>query len=144
MTAVLIVHAVASLLMGGVVLFVGVVHYPLLGAVGPGAFADYHRGHTRRTTWIVAPLMLVEALTAAWLVLLAGGDGRAWANAALVGVCWAVTFGRSVPQHARLSAGFDAGVWRALLAWHWVRTLAWLAHGALAVWMLVSPYAWRP
>jgi hypothetical protein len=143
-TAVLVVHAVTALLMCGVVLFVGVVHYPLLACVGPGAFAEYHRRHAQRTTWVVAPLMLAEAVTAGWLAATLHTDARAWINAALVAACWGVTFGRSVPQHARLSAGFDAGVWRALLTWHWVRTLAWIAHAVLAVWMLVSPYAWRP
>ncbi len=155
MTTLLLVHLCASLLMCGLVLFVAVVHYPLMARVGREAFVDYELRHTARTGYVVAPLMLVEAATKALLLIgptlergttaagaanAAGGafstDWRLWASALMLVGCWAITFGLSVPQHARLSRGFDAPTHRGLVSWHWVRTVMWLGHAGLVAWMV--------
>ena len=70
LTVILAVHAVSTLALTGLIWFVQVVHYPLMGAVPPTHFVHYERQHTRRTTWVVAPLMLAEAFTAATLLAL--------------------------------------------------------------------------
>ena len=57
-------HAAATGVMTGLIWFVQVVHYPLLARVGAASFVEYERAHVRRTTWVVAPAMLVEAATA--------------------------------------------------------------------------------
>ena len=132
----LLVHAAATLMMTGLVLFVAVVHYPLMAAVGAGEFVEYERRHVARTTWVVAPLMLVEAGCVAGVVL-AGAGWAAWVGAGLLGVCWGVTFGLNVPQHGRLAAGFDGNVHRGLVRAHWIRTAAWCGRSVVAVGMLV-------
>jgi hypothetical protein len=40
------------------------------------------------------------------------------------------------PQHARLSSGFDAAVYRTLVRSNWVRTVAWSALGVLDLWLI--------
>jgi hypothetical protein len=133
----LLIHAVATLLMTGVVLFVAVVHYPMFARVGTAEFPAYSREHASRTTIVVAPLMLIEALTGvlllvpSWSALPPGATRALWIGAALLIVVWGITFGINVPQHARLANGFDARVHRQLVASHWVRTAAWCARAGV-------------
>ena len=57
-------HMFSTLAMVGLIWFVQVVHYPLFSSVGQSPFPEYERLHQKRTTLVVAPLMLIEALTA--------------------------------------------------------------------------------
>jgi hypothetical protein len=53
---------------------------------------------------------------------------------ALVAVIWAATFFVIVPIHERLgTAGFDATLHSRLVAWNWVRTIAWTVRGFIAL-----------
>lgn len=135
--ALLVVHAAATWAMTGLIWFVQVVHYPLFSAVGAEAFTRYHGAHTTRTTLVVAPLMLIEAACALWLVS-SRPSPAAWAGAALLVVVWLATFGLSVPRHDVLSGGFDAGAAQALVATNWVRTFAWTARAVLAGWLILQ------
>lgn len=64
MTPIFIVHLAATLSMVGLIWFVQIVHYPLFAYVGAEKFIAYEAAHARLTTWVVAPPMLTEALTA--------------------------------------------------------------------------------
>jgi hypothetical protein len=64
---VLLASVASTLLLVGLIWFVQVVHYPQFERVGPEQFAEYEAAHVRLTTWVVAPPMLVEALTSAVL-----------------------------------------------------------------------------
>lgn len=135
--AMLLVHAAATWAMTGLIWFVQVVHYPLLRGVGPSGFPAYHEDHSRLTTFVVGPLMLVEA-TAALGIAVAGQAALvpAWTGVALLAVVWGATFFSSVPRHALLAAGFDGGVIDSLVTTNWIRTAAWSARALLASWML--------
>lgn len=131
------VHAGATLSMVGLIWFVQVVHYPLYLRVGEDAFHGYHQEHMARTTAVVAPLMLTELGTAAWLVLGNGPVGwLSWTGLGLVVVVWLSTAAIQIPQHRRLERGFDAAVARSLVRGNWIRTVAWTLRGALAVALL--------
>lgn len=138
----LLVHAGASCFMAGVIWFVQVVHYPLMDRVPQDRVQDFAIDHQRRTTWVVAPAMLVEAATSVLLVASPGvGTARsplAWAGLVLLGVVWVVTFGLMVPLHARLARGDAAGVVCRLVRVNWARTLAWSARGVLGVMLLLG------
>ncbi|MEW6321020.1 MAG: hypothetical protein AB1635_08015 [Acidobacteriota bacterium] len=127
MSAVLLVHFGATLLLTGLIWFVQVVHYPLFASVGHDAFARYEERHTARTTWVVAPLMIAEAATALWLSWSPppGTAPLAWIGAALLAAIWLSTFLVQVPAHRRLAAGFDAAVHARLVRTNWIRTVAW-------------------
>ena len=136
MEVILVVHAVSTLAMVGVIWFVQIVHYPVVGLVTAPRFAEYEQEHQRRTTWVVAPLMLLEAMTALVLV---------WSTqlsvASLIGLIslvliWLSTFLIQVPCHTALSDHFDAAVHRRLVQSNWLRTVLWTLRGGLAVWML--------
>lgn len=140
-SAVLLAHASATWAMTGLIWFVQVVHYPLFARVGDSGFAAYEAAHQTRTTWVVGPLMIVEAATAVWLAL-ARPPGVApwavWAGLLLLGLVWASTALLQVPQHAVLARGFRADAYAVLVGTNWIRTAAWTLRAALVVWMLRS------
>lgn len=138
--------AAMSGVMCGLVWFVQLVHYPLMshaGQAGPGLWSVYHAGHTTRTTWVVAPAMLGELTTAAVLLAWLGGSGAVWvwAQALLAALAWAVTFAVQVPQHGRLSRGFDPAVHRWLVTGNWVRVVIWTARFSLMLTALGAGWA---
>ncbi len=141
----LLVHAASTSAMTGLIWFVQVVHYPLMSRVGIDEFIIYERDHMQRTTWIVAPLMLFELITAIAIALqpMMSAESAwvspviAWTGLALVGVIWASTLFQQVPCHRRLSEGFDVMSWRRLVRTNWVRTAAWSARSCLALQMLI-------
>lgn len=133
---ILLVHVAATFVMVGVIWFVQIVHYPLMAQVARSDFTAYEREHQRRTTFIVAPTMLIEAVTA--MVVLAippAGMGRVLpaVGASLLAVIWLSTFLVQVRQHARLSNGFDAETHRRLVRCNWLRTVAWTGRGILVL-----------
>ncbi|QNN24172.1 hypothetical protein HED60_18485 [Planctomycetales bacterium ZRK34] len=137
---VLIVHALATTLMTGLVWFVQVVHYPLFARVGEAQFVEYEHHHTRRASWIIAPLMIAELATAvliAWPGIGVVEPTMAWGGLGLVAVIWLSTFFVQVPIHRRLEKRHDTGDIRRLVSTNWIRTIAWSARAVLAVMMLM-------
>ena len=138
MKYVLLVHLAATLVMVGVIWFVQIVHYPLFSRVGSSGFAFYSDAHSRLTTYVVGPPMLIEAATALLLVFRRPEDiplAAALVGLALVGVVWLSTALLQVPRHSTLGSGFDHAAWSSLVLTNWVRTVTWSARGLLVLWM---------
>lgn len=136
---VLLTHAAATWFMVGLIWFVQVVHYPLMARVGGDGYTDYQKSHMARTGWVVAPAMFAELLTA--LALLRWRPPQipaaaAWLGAAGVAVIWASTAMLQVPQHQRLTTGFNTSAHRRLVLTNWIRTALWTARALLVAWML--------
>lgn len=131
-TALLAAHTAATLAMTGLIWFVQLVHYPLFRLAARPSFAEFARQHQRRTTWVVLPLMSAEAFSAALLLLRQPGLWTA-TGAALLLIIWLSTALLQVPQHRRLSRGFDAAAARRLVMTNWLRTLAWTARAGVAL-----------
>jgi hypothetical protein len=135
----LLLHAGVTCAMAGLIWFVQVVHYPLFSYVGGASFIPFHTAHARLTTLVVGPLMVVEAVTSVgllWMRPAGVAAGLLWTGVLLVALLWATTFLLAVPRHAGLAGGFDPAVHAGLVAINWVRTIAWTAHGAVAIVML--------
>ena len=136
MERVALTHLGATLFMVGVIVFVQVVHYPLMASVGRSKFKAYERQHTIRTGWVVVPAMTVELACAVLLTLEAGSPETrptAILGLALLGVVWFSTAVFQAPAHELLLRGFDPDVHRRLVRLNWIRTLAWLARIPVAV-----------
>ena len=133
-------HAGATWFMTGLIWFVQIVHYPLMGAVSADAFPAFEKAHQRRTTWVVGPVMMLEGICAVLLLWSPQGELSGtplhWIALALLGLIWASTFVLQVPLHARLALGFDRTVWRRLVATNWLRTCAWSVRGIIAILLL--------
>lgn len=135
----LLAQAAATLFMVGLIWFVQIVHYPLFDRVDRADFARFEADHQRLTTWVVAPPMLVELLTALCLLWLRPEEvpgWSAWLGAGLVVLIWLSTIFGQVPQHNILAHGFDEAAYRALVATNWLRTIAWSLRGVLVLDMI--------
>ena len=73
-----LVHEAVTLIMVGVIWFVQLVHYPLLSYVGHSEFPVYERHHRGFNKWLVAPLMLLEGMTAELLILFPPAAASDW------------------------------------------------------------------
>ena len=137
MSLLLVLHLLASFALLGLIWTIQVLHYPLFARVETSAFAKYHAGHMRLTTLVVAPLVLLEFLTAGGLWYY--GLRQGWFLASLVplGVIWGSTFLLQVPLHARLALNFDAEIHRKLVRTNWLRTTAWSLRAACLVMYLL-------
>ncbi len=135
-----VLHAIPTLFMAGVIWIIQVVHYPLYRRVGQDSFGDYEREHCARISWVVLPMMVLE-LAFASLLALAPPPGRsalAWQGLALLAVVWLSTFLIQVPCHRRLERGFDASAAKRLVATNWIRTIAWSLRAGVAVALLAG------
>ena len=135
----LLLQALATLAMTGLIWFVQVVHYPLFRAVGADGYAAYQREHVRLTTLVVGPLMLLEAATSVWLVFDRPDfvpPALPWLGLGLLALVWLATTLLSVPRHEVLRHGFDAPAHAGLVATNWIRTAAWTARAGLLLFAL--------
>jgi len=139
----LLSHLAATLFMLGVIWFVQVVHYPLFAKAGSADFRAYEERHTSLTTWVVAPPMLVEGITALLLFWFRPTGVSTWQlsiGLALLAVIWLSTALLQVPCHNVLSQGFDPVVHQRLVTTNWMRTGAWSTRGLLVLWMAISSF----
>ncbi len=118
-------HALFTAFLTGLIWWVQLVHYPLFARVGAEAFTDFHRQHVRRATWVVAPAMILEAVTGVLLVWMRPADPFCWLGISLLAVIWGSTAWIQVPLHGRLEDGFDPRVHARLVRSNWLRTAAW-------------------
>jgi hypothetical protein len=84
-------HLGSSVYMLGLIWFVQIVHYPLFANVGSQEFPSYEQRRTARTTWVVAPAMLIEGATAVlliWFRPTSVAEWSVWTGLALLGVSW--------------------------------------------------------
>ena len=141
LTTLLLIQLLATGFMTGLIWFVQVVHYPLFACVGSGQFMQYEDQHTRRTTLVVAPVMLIEAMSVIALVITAPAGAMqslAWLGAALLLVIWISTAALQVPCHRVLSRGFEAAVAQRLSVSNWIRTLGWSMRCVVSLLMLLQ------
>ncbi len=130
------IHLASTLFMIGVIWFVQIIHYPLFSSVGSAEFPAYEKAHTKRTAWVVAPPMLVELGTATLLLLFRPASislEEALLGWVLLVIIWVSTYRLQIPDHERLTTGFDHRVHRHLVMSNWIRTVAWSARGLLVM-----------
>lgn len=125
--------------MTGVILVVQIVQYPLFKSIDERHFTSFHDEYRRRISLIVVPLMLLELVFAILLAIFPpiGMEIAARSGIVLLAIAWISTFLVQVPVHERLARGFDVEAIRRLVRTNWIRTVAWSARGALAVFSLV-------
>jgi hypothetical protein len=124
--------------MVGLIWFVQVVHYPLFDRVREQDFAAFEIDHSRRTSFVVVPLMLGELGTGLWLVMVRADWFATWLGLILLVLVWLSTFLLQVPRHRLLSTGFHEQAHRQLVATNWIRTVGWTLRGVLVLGMLLE------
>lgn len=129
MHSVYVSHLCATWALVGLIWTVQLVLYPMFSSVGAAEFKAYHNRHTTQITWVVAPLMLIELFTGAWMVIDGGRDFWLLLSLAPLALNWLSTWRVQVPLHERLSSGFDAHAHQRLVGTNWWRTLSWTVRG---------------
>ena len=127
--------------MVGLIWFVQIVHYPLFGGVGEEKFVAYAEAHSRLTSRVVGPPMLLEAATTVALLFFRPAEIPAWAawiGLILLATVWLSTASLQVPRHTALGEGFDAGAHKFLVISNWIRTAGWSARGLIVLWMVAQ------
>jgi hypothetical protein len=129
----LLAHAASTWMLAGLIWTIQIVQYPLFESVGADRFAEYHRPHMLRISLIVVPLMLAEAVTGGWLLLLHRSQRMLWIGTALIVFLWVSTALIHAPLHVRLEAGLDPSAIRRLTRANWLRTTAWTIRAFLVM-----------
>jgi hypothetical protein len=133
----LLLHALSTCYMMGLIWFIQLVHYPLFAKVGEAAHREYHQAHVYWTTWAVGPPMLLEAATTAILFLKPDPNSNLYLyGAGLLLIIWCSTAFIQVPCHQRLSLGFDPAIHRRLVRSNWIRCIAWSLRSMIALFLL--------
>ena len=138
---VLIIQLAATGVMTGLIWFVQVVHYPLMAAVGRDEWINYENTHTRLTSYVVAPGMLLEVLSAAFVLYAAVQQPDDISIAIVVAATillagiWASTFFIQVPLHKALSEDHDPQRIAKLVQTNWIRTVLWTTRLVLCAMM---------
>ena len=130
MTWLFSIHLAVTWTLVGLIWVVQVLCYPQFLRVGKAEFKDYHFAHCFRIGLIVAPLLLLEAATAAW-ILYHDSNRLFTISACLIPLIWLSTAVLQAPIHTKLMRGFDSSLIRRLILTNWIRTLAWTARGIL-------------
>lgn len=127
----LLLHAVTTWALVGLIWTVQVAIYPQFAQVGREAFVTYHARYTAGIVRVVAPLMLAELATGLAWVWWSPTLPAAWLGLGLIALLWALTAFVQVPQHRRLARGWDDAVARQLVRGNWLRVALWSVRGLL-------------
>ncbi len=136
----LAVNAAATWYLTGLIWVIQVVHYPLFSYTERTSYSAFAAAHGWRISLIVGPAMVVELVTAGWLIVSRPATlpvGWAWVGAGLVALIWLSTAAVQVPLHAELARGYDAQAHASLVTSNWARTLAWTARSVLLLVVVV-------
>lgn len=128
--------------MTGVIWVTQLTQYPSFAWFREGDFAENHDKYRVGIALIATPIMILEAVSGVLLIIyrpsVVGGVG-AWAGLSLIVLIWASMFFLQVPQHSKLSRGFDSTAIKRLVMTNWVRTVAWtIRAGIVVLWMFES------
>ena len=122
-------HIFTTFAMTGVIWLVQLAHYPNLHI--PRASPKYFESNASRTSYVVIPLMLTEAATAAALLFI-HRDPLHLILALLLLTIWLSTALLSVPCHNKLCrSGYAETTVSRLIRTNWPRTILWTARSAI-------------
>jgi hypothetical protein len=133
------VQPATTLMLAGVIWIVQIVHYPLFRFVGEEKYRDFHTAHMNLITYVVAPLMIAELVSALLLLFYPpiNIDFRVlWIGIGSVAAIWLSTFFLQVPLHEKLAQSFDEETHKSLINTNWIRTIGWSLRAALVLWLL--------
>lgn len=108
----------------GLIWLIQLIHYPAFRHIESTSWGHFHQAHSAMLGLLAGGPMIVSLLVGLWLSYTMGTARQHVALGCEV-VAWIVTFGLSVPEHARLAKGKDAMAISRLIRWNWLRTMAW-------------------
>jgi hypothetical protein len=126
-----VMQLAATMAMVGAIWVVQLCVYPRFLDIQPDKFVGAHLRHSFWIGLIVAPLMVVEIVTAVFLVWADVGGVVQWIVLGLTLSTWLSTAFIQAPCHTRLMQGYDDAKCRFLTRSNWLRTVLWSVKGML-------------
>jgi hypothetical protein len=121
-------HLFSCLFMTGLIWLVQVVQYPGFLLIQDEGFKEFHRRHSDRISYIVAPIMLLELLSAYFMWYYAAPvRGLHLFYLSSTVAIFLVTAFVSVPRHNKLESGKNEMIVKKLIYENWIRTWIWTA-----------------
>lgn len=136
MKLIFLIHVFCCWFMTGVISLVQILVYPNFQIIGVSPFKKFHEFHLQRITWIVAPVMVLELLTATWIAY-EKSNSLTLINLGSVVVLWMLTGIINVPAHNKLDAHDEISL-RKLSFKNWPRTVLWSARTIGLFWFILS------
>ncbi len=134
-----ILNIFCSFFMCGLIWLVQLVHYPFFSRAERSQFTEHIRFHGMRISFVVLPVMIAELISSILLTLYAPSFQTIHLIGLIVVILiWLSTFLLQVPQHAKLTVGFDEHAIRKLVHTNWIRTILWSVKSALSLYILLS------
>jgi hypothetical protein len=137
-TGLLLANLAATLFLTGIVWFLQVVQFPLLLRLAKADFVAYVKAQRKRNTLLMALPMLVELVTAIWLLVTPLPHREVFHALVLLAFVWFVTFWSIVPLHSKLSRDYDESAIRILVRDNWIRTICWTGRAGFMIWMTLG------
>ena len=137
----LVINALATCVMVGVIWFVQLVHYPLLATIGIDRAPEIAVEHQRRTGWVVGLPMAAEGVTTLWLVFDSPSGVHVvlpYVGGLLLAIALGSTIFLSVPLHEKMAQAPTVDIGHKLVRTNWPRTIAWTLRGVLTAIMLLQ------
>ena len=141
--ALLLVQVFTTFAMAGVIWQVQLVTYPQFAEVDAISFSSYHFHYSRRITFLVGPLMVLELLSAclfAGVLFYTRLRVPGILGAVLAIGTWAVTGLVQVPLHEKLASGKDFSTIETLVSGNWIRVALWTARSLLISVILITVF----
>jgi len=141
---IVVVHALSTWFMVGMIWTIHVVHYPLFEFVGNDTYQTFQAKHVDLIGRLLIAPWLIEGLSALSLVLCLSGNLRklALVGAVLMLAIMALSAFVSAPAHGALSDGFDLSTHSDLMLGNLIRSILWTARGCVAaalLWLTLTP-----
>lgn len=134
-----ILNIFCSFFMCGLIWLVQLVHYPFFSRAERSQFTEHIRFHGMRISFVVLPVMIAELISSILLTFYAPSFQTIHLIGLIVVILiWLSTFLLQVPQHAKLTGGFDEHAIRKLVHTNWIRTILWSVKSALSLYILLS------
>ena len=133
-----IIHAASCFMMTGLIWTIQLVHYPSFYWIEKSAFTDFEVFHSRRISFIVIPVMIIELGSGVLLTLFSGYQSSWLLNLVGIIIIWLSTFVLSVPCHQKLSQNRDEATIKRLVQTNWPRTILWSVRSVFLFWILVT------
>lgn len=132
----LILLILSCTVLTGLIWTVQLIHYPAFSFVAETEFKDFHFFHTRKMTFLVLPLMLLELLSSLGLLIYFPDSKILMVNLFGLAMIWLSTFALSVPLHSQLSRAKSKRIIQRLVWTNWPRTILWSGRSILLLFFL--------
>jgi hypothetical protein len=137
MVYVILINLLSTFMLTGLIWTIQIIHYPSFKYISPNKFPDFMIFHMNNITYIVMPLMLLELMSASYL-LISIFSTVTIINFVFVLFIWLSTCLLSIPCHNKLKVKYDLKTIEKLVITNWPRTILWSLKSILSILIMIK------